>query len=329
MPSSSEGFTAAPWSRLWRAGVLHSCATAITGNYDGEIHRFWTEQFLTLADGACVLDVGTGNGAVAVLARDHARERAVEFDIHGIDVADISPVASRTGGSGFYRGIEFHPRTSIDKTPFKNGSVDLVCCQYVFEYTSIPASIAEMHRILKAHGRIAMILHSDDSVIARVSLKQLEGCDYLLSNTPTVERTRKLLELFLTTPYPEQRRQLANDSSAEAIRSSFNMSAAEVMDRVAAKDCPEVLRTFAQRLVGIVRQGVQDPRGALSALDDAVDSLVDERERLRQMRAALLDEAALLEIAARFGALGYGVACGSLRQEGDVKMGWTLVATNG
>ena len=53
----------------------------------------WLAFFSQLPDGARVLDVGTGNGIVAFLARDAAKARGRNFHIEGIDAAIIDPAA--------------------------------------------------------------------------------------------------------------------------------------------------------------------------------------------------------------------------------------------
>ena len=72
------------WSRLWRRGTLHSCATGIAGNYDGEILAFWRRQFQALQSGARVIDVGSGNGPLLLLAAALRRERS-DGEPHGLD----------------------------------------------------------------------------------------------------------------------------------------------------------------------------------------------------------------------------------------------------
>jgi len=300
----------------------------VHGNYDGEIAQFWTTQFRTLAAGAAVLDIGTGNGAVAVLARDHSESRNALFCVHGIDGADISPVSTRDDGAEYYKGIEFHPNTMIQQTPFQDGRFDLVCSQFAFEYAADPASIAEIDRVIGPSGRLAMVMHSDDSIISKVATKQLAGCDYLLRGSLMFERLHALLELLCSNNRPEQRRLLAADERAEAVRERFNESASELMASVAEPGCSEIVRKYARSVVAIVQQGMTDPGRALADWGELIAALHDEEGRLFQLRGALLNESGVGDIAERFRQLGFLVECSELRQAGE-KMGWTLVATRG
>ena len=123
-PVESVDTSAMPWSRLWATGVLHSCATGIHGNYDGEVLAFWQGQFDLAGDGARILDVGTGNGALLLLARERATRRGIGLTLLGVDIADIEPGRAVAGGADRFAGIEFHPRTSVCALPFADGEID-------------------------------------------------------------------------------------------------------------------------------------------------------------------------------------------------------------
>ena len=63
----------AQWSDYWAAGNLTSLPSDFAHNYDGEIKAFWFKIFDDLPDKSAILDVCTGNGAVAYLALDFAK----------------------------------------------------------------------------------------------------------------------------------------------------------------------------------------------------------------------------------------------------------------
>jgi methylase of polypeptide subunit release factors len=50
--------------------------------------------FQNLPDNASILDIGTGNGAVAFLARDARDSLKRQFHVEGIDAAVIHPAAA-------------------------------------------------------------------------------------------------------------------------------------------------------------------------------------------------------------------------------------------
>jgi hypothetical protein len=93
-PSKTDDIS--PWTHYWASGALHSCSNAFDGNYDDEVRKLWTEFFGRLPDGSRVLDIGTGNGAVAFLAQETGRQLDRSFQIEGIDAAIIDPAAAAT-----------------------------------------------------------------------------------------------------------------------------------------------------------------------------------------------------------------------------------------
>src|SRR5262249_14723851 len=60
------------WDQYWQDGRLASCGGQGGVNYQPVIAEGWRRFFGTLTDGAHVLDICTGNGAVARLAAEVA-----------------------------------------------------------------------------------------------------------------------------------------------------------------------------------------------------------------------------------------------------------------
>lgn len=295
------------------------------GNYDGATLAFWMKQFDRLGDGCVVADVGTGNGALALLAAQAARERGQRFLVHGVDLADIDPPGYTTGDARF-DGITFHSRTSCTALPFGDGAVDLLVSQFAFEYAPRDAATAEALRVVGGRGRMAMVLHSSDSVIARVSAERRPWFGRLLRGSPVLESAAAMLDVLAGARTPSERAALAADRRAESARIAFNRAAGELLDRAREPGAADVLGRFMPALGQALRSASGDPesaRGALQALDQW---LRDEEERLRQLERALLDAHELEAIADRFRHAGHEVACGRLEQRPGIALGWTLEA---
>lgn len=63
------------WEQFWRHGSVTTFERSGNPNYDGEIREFWERQFATLREGARIVDLATGNGAVALLAAEYSAAR--------------------------------------------------------------------------------------------------------------------------------------------------------------------------------------------------------------------------------------------------------------
>lgn len=327
--SATDG-TAGSWSRLWSQGVLHSCATGIQGNYDGPIRDFWQGRFAVVPNGGRILDIGTGNGALLLLAKDEGTARGVRFDLHGIDLADIDPPATVPGGVGLYSGITFHPRTPASRLPFPDGCASLVTSQYAFEYTSWQDSVAEFARVLAPGGMAALVIHSGDSVIARVADGQLRACAFLFEESRFFACARTVAAMLARATTAAARAALASDPEAEAARHRFNTEAGRLMDEIARRPQAEILRKAVQHVGIALREASSTPAAALQRLDDAEASLRDEHVRLRQLANAIMAIPDLHRVAAAFGAAGFvAIDLAPIDQHPGARMGWTLTARRG
>lgn len=314
------------WSRLWRAGVLHSCANGISGNYDGAIAAFWREQLEGLPSGACVVDIGTGNGPLALLCKSAADAAGVLWKIHGVDLADINPPSSAPDDPSRYDGIVFHAGISATALPFPDASVDLLVSQYGFEYAPREAALREAIRVIGKRGRAAFVLHSHDSLVSQVTRQQLEACEYLMGSSDIWDRTRSLVDVLGHARTPEQRACLSEDSRAEAARKGFNDSAAALIDMANELKMPQILLNAIQHLRNVL--SIADRQGAVAAnelLDQSKASLWDEWQRLRHMHAAVLGSADLAALKIYFESAGYNARLTPVDQAKDARMGWALV----
>lgn len=325
---ASSTDAAAPWTRLWKAGVLHSCAEGISGNYDGAIGDFWRARFSTLQDAARVVDIGTGNGPLAVLCRSFGLERGLRFEIHGVDAADITPAEDVPDCD--FSGITFHPKTLAGSLPFADSSVDLLVSQYGFEYAPREAALAEACRVIGRRGRIALIVHSTDSLVYQVSGQQLDAARFALDESPIWDDTAALIGVLASAPTAAQRERLGLDPRAESVRNAFNASASWLLATARSRGNPQFLlstiRHVQNVLVALDRSGAAE---AKALLDAAFQSLTDERWRLQQMRRAALDPEALAELGRAFGSAGNPVTLAPIDQGAQARMGWGLVSRDG
>ena len=324
-PSAPQSDAGGQWSRYWRSGALHSCTCAFGGNYAGAIARFWDEQCDALPDGAVVVDLGTGNGAIPLLLKEAGRRRQRAFAIHGVDLADIAPPAVAADGASLFEGIEFHPRTSMDRLPFGDGAVDLVTGQYALEYADADPAVREIARVLGGRGRAAFVLHSDDSRIAATTTEQLALFEFLFGESGLYPAARAMAALLGEADTAARRAALAGDAQAQAARQQLNAAADAVVERIEAATTPDVLQAALQQVRDALQLAQRGRAPALAALEQGEAALRDESRRLQDLRAAALSAPRMEALRARFQALGYGDSSfGQLRHEDGSVLGWAL-----
>lgn len=151
------------WENYYRGGLLATCPTGTAGSYDLEVRQAWVSFFKPLPDDARIVDVGTGNGAVILIARESAAALDKHWELHGTDLARIDPVAYVPDGEKRFSGVKFHSGIPAERLPFEDASVDAICTHYVLEYTDVEATLSEFARVLKSGGRAQFIIHHQDS----------------------------------------------------------------------------------------------------------------------------------------------------------------------
>lgn len=154
------------WSRYWARGCLTSLPQDFAANYDGEVAAFWRGCFEALPHGAALLDVCTGNGALALLAAAFSHQHASAFAITAVDAARVDTQAVRQAHPDAARHMEairFVDRTPFEQADLQPESFDLVMSQYGIEYCDWQAAAARCAQLLRPGGRLVFVAHTPSS----------------------------------------------------------------------------------------------------------------------------------------------------------------------
>jgi ubiquinone/menaquinone biosynthesis C-methylase UbiE len=183
------------WETYYRGGALATGPAGTDGLYDLEVRQAWVEFFSTLRDGARILDVGTGNGVVALIAAETAKALGRDWRIDATDLALINPQRDVPGGDQRLSGIAFHGGVATERLPFDPQSFDAVSGHYALEYGDVPAALAEVFRVLKPGGDAQFIMHNSESVLVRNARWSLIESDFLFKENKVFRRLHHLLTL--------------------------------------------------------------------------------------------------------------------------------------
>ena len=263
------------WSNYWAQGHVHSLGRAYDGgNYGGSVRDFWWRVFATLPASARVLDICSGNGAVALLAADYSREHQRNLQIHAVDRAEIDP--GRALGQELTAAIRFQGGVAVESLPFEADSFDLVTAQYGLEYTDAQVSVPELARVLRFGGQLAVIHHHPNSHVIRTARAEHLLIDGLLATGGVLSAVDGLLGRLRRM---ESRhgmggpgmKALREDAQADRARQQLNQAVAG-LERLSAEQegaaplLAEMLTRLRTLLGQMGRQPSEQLRQALEAL---------------------------------------------------------------
>lgn len=166
------------WSRYWQsARSLNSFSEGeMATGYQGELRDFWYHIFSLLPQSAEVLDVGTGNGALAIMLRQYADANGLQLRVLASDAADIEKnqiIRKFPALKPEISKIEFFANTKIEILPFADESLTLITSQFAIEYAEPMSAIRSCLRLLKPSGRLEAVIHHSDTTLSLQSEKLL------------------------------------------------------------------------------------------------------------------------------------------------------------
>ncbi|MEM7357622.1 MAG: class I SAM-dependent methyltransferase [Pseudomonadota bacterium] len=156
------------WSLYWADDRLQSCVATLDQEDQQKLNSIWQAFAKSLNEGAKVLDLATGNGAVpaALLSGQPG------LQIDAVDYAEIDPHQTLSEAS-LVASVNFHAKTDINKLPFSEHHFDAITSQYGIEYAGLESAAAKALKHLAEGGKIALLIHHDDSEIIHSSRAKL------------------------------------------------------------------------------------------------------------------------------------------------------------
>ncbi|RUO67124.1 class I SAM-dependent methyltransferase [Idiomarina ramblicola] len=188
------------WNQYWNSpGVLNSFAEGESNEgYRGTVHKTWQSLLSDLNKGSRILDLGCGNGGLALLATEVSDAENKSFKIEAADAASIDPVQQFQQQPAIAKKLEkitFHSDMPAEQLKFEDGSLDAVVSQFGFEYSDSKKSITEINRVLKKGGVFGAVCHNSNSAITEECRAGAEFIDHLLNHTPVFPLTEVILTL--------------------------------------------------------------------------------------------------------------------------------------
>ena len=162
------------WELYWQ-GDRTACCLNDGPHYAENLAALWRPLFTELEDGAKLLDLCTGNGAIAMMAKQDASARGIAISVSAVDYANINPAHHVKTGAQWLQGIEFQGGVDCTALPFDDGVFDAATSNFGIEYADLRKAGEEAIRILSPGGRFQFILHAVEGTAARDSRTELQA----------------------------------------------------------------------------------------------------------------------------------------------------------
>ena len=313
------------WSRFWKQGYITTFGASLAHNYDGPVRAFWTGVFGDLAPGTRILDIATGNGAVATLAAQIGEARGRGFEVTGSDIAEISEgVQADPATERLRRCVDFHSHAPCESLPFGDDAFDLAVSQFGFEYSDRDKALAEIRRVLRPEGRFVAICHHADSGLIRDSRRELEVYRAALDEFDLFERLQRYFVNLGRGSLGGSVEDLARaQKEARAWSEELNTAVNAFQERFPADECS---LDIVGAISGLARRARELGRDKLLVeVEAAGREFAQARRRLSDMVHAALDAEAMEELARAAEREGFSKPeWRAFRAERDELAGWAF-----
>jgi hypothetical protein len=306
------------WETFYRGGGVATGPAGVDGLYDLEIRDAWETFFEELPTQARLLDIGTGNGVLPLIALNARDRKGAQWGIDATDLAQIDPKRHVADGVRRFEGVQFHPGVANEKLPFDAGSFDAVFGQYALEYGNTAESLGEVARVLLPRAKAQFILHHCDSVLVQAAHRSMAECDLVFKQTRIY---RKLHRLVGTDSLSADALRNAQEDLSVAIRRlKQELAAAEPSGggRILA-----VALNATQQLLA-ARRSMRAQQVGLE-VDRAESELRTSWRRLNDLSQHAIDEHRMQRIESEAAHAGLAIIdCGPLFHNGINLVGWLI-----
>jgi len=313
------------WDRYWAYGNLHSFSQVHPGNYRGAIAALWQDVFAHLPDDSRVIDIATGNGAIPLLALDAAERAGRHLRISAFDLATIDPFSQIEDEATRerLRAVDFHPRVPAEQLPLADAVADLACSQFGIEYSDLDRSIAELGRVVRPGGGVALVTHHRGSIFLAHFEEEATQIDFVMNELKLYLKTRNLLRAMADaggvgarTPKVVKKRK-AVDEALKRVQQAAQRTSHPDMLVGPARYVREILEATPRTA----------PSQLLQWLDEARERVLAQDQRMRDMHAAARTDEDIRHLRGLLETVGFtDVATEPLRQSDGSILGWCVTA---
>lgn len=315
------------WDKYWHSDRIASCMDgAERSNYDERVAAGWRAFFEALPERGRILDICTGNGAIAVIAAETGAALGKDFSVTGVDLADIDPLKFVPRYGDTARAIRFMGKVDCAQLPFDDGGFDAVVSQYGIEYSDLDRSLPEAVRVLAPAGRLRLAMHAAEGAVVAGARRMIADSDFLLGEARLYDVAAECLEAVVgleRADAPDDEMKQRADSSFAGFQRAL-AATAEYLPR--ATDQRMVEHSGSLLVHSFQNRGYFELPVLLEKVEELRGEVLAHRARSVDMVEAAVSRDRASEIAGRLGELGMaGATVGEQRDE-DQLFGYAIEA---
>lgn len=316
------------WDLYWHADRIASCFDGGGGgaNYDERIAAPWTGFFESLPNGSRILDLCTGNGAIARIAAETGAALGKDFAVTGVDLADIDPLKFVPRHGDAARAIRFAGKVDCAELPFEDSAFDAVVSQYGIEYSQLERSLPEAVRMLAPGGGLRLGVHAAEGTVVGGAQRMIADADFLLNEVQLYDVAAACLEAVVGV----ERAGAPDDAMKEQADSRF-----AAFERALVATAEYAPRATDQRMVehsgsllvhSFKNRGYFELPVLLEKVEELRGEVLAHRARSAAMVAAAVSRDRATEIAQRLGELGLTAPSVAEQRDGEELFGYVIEA---
>jgi len=311
------------WDLFWSYDRLASFGTGQgAGNYGAAIATGWREFFASLPAGARVLDLCTGNGAIAVMAV----EAGDGLKVTGADLASVQPAAFVSKDKKTLKKIRFLSDTPAEHLPLEDASFDAVVSQYGIEYSELDQSLPEAVRVLAPGGRLRFACHAAEGTVAAETKRAVADASFLIDHVDIARRAADCIKAILDIERGRAAGPVAQ-TAAQVQYASFRDGLKAVAERAQGAADAAMLTSVHQSLTELFQQRQALPESEIPARILALHTEIEaHRERERALLGAALSTDEMTDVADRLGDLGLSRITLGEQRDGEDLIGHVIEA---
>lgn len=317
------------WRRLWATGVTDTFGDNPQPGAGPAARPPLAEHWLGwlarhVPQGARVLDLGTGNGALPRWLLQACPTLPLHCD--GVDVVPVHPAWVANLPAAQRAQLQFHAGVSAAQLPFESGRYDLVLSQYGLEYAGWPHALPEALRMLAPGGRLALALHHAASRPARLAHEEIRHAQWLLQSG-WLDAATQMAQALSLLGSESGRQALAREPRWAAVRQQFDRWQQDLRELGDDSVCPDLLYDAQHWCTQAFRVSAEQGAGAgQAAMVRLSQQVQDTQARLQDLLAHVLDEAQFQTVCQQVAEAGLTVHEARSLHDGGHLMGWWLSA---